>query len=65
MSRKMAVRYSDGESARVLSKLGSTTARGKSWTQTRVASTRKPYGMAAVDKGHLAPNILTRGQAVK
>lgn len=63
--RKMAVRYRDGEIARVLSKLGRTTARGKRWTQTRVAYTRKPDGIAAVDKGHLDPNILTLGQAVK
>ena len=63
--RKMAVRYSDGEIARVLSKLGRTTARGKRWTQTRVAYTRKQYGIAAVDKATLDPNILTLGQAVK
>jgi hypothetical protein len=63
--RKMAVRYADGEIARVLSKLGRTTARGKRWTQTRVAYTRKQYGIAAVDKATLDPNILTLGQAVK
>ena len=63
--RKMAVRYSDGESARVLSKLGRTTARGKRWTQTRVAYTRKQYSIAAVAKDPLDPNILTLGQAVK
>jgi hypothetical protein len=63
--RKRAVRYSDGEIARGLSKLGRTTARGQRWTQTRVAYTRKPYGIAAVDKATLDPNILTLGQAVK
>ena len=63
--QKMAVRYEDGEIARVLSKLGRTTARGKRWTQTRVAYTRKQYGIAAVDKATLDPNILTLGQAVK
>ena len=52
--RKMAGRSSDGEIAQVLSKLGRTTARGKRGTQTRVAYTRKQYGIAAVDKGHLA-----------
>src|SRR5215510_15602155 len=63
--RKLSVRYDDGEIARVLSKLGRTTARGKRWKQTRVAYTRKQYGIAAVDKAHLDPNILSLGQAVK
>ena len=54
-----------GKSLWVLSKLGRTTARGKRWTQTRVAYTRKQYGIAAVDKATLDPNILTLGQAVK
>ena len=40
--RQLSVRYDDGAIARVLSKLGRTTARGKRWHQTRVASTRKP-----------------------
>src|SRR5262249_18272029 len=50
--RKLSVRCEDGAIARVLSKLGRTTARGKRWNQTRVAYTRKQYGMAAVDKVH-------------
>ena len=60
----LAVRCRDGEIARVLSKRGSTTARGKRWPQPRVASTRKQYGMAAVAKATLAPTLLSRGQAV-
>jgi len=63
--RNMAVRYGDKEIARVLSKLGRTTARGKRWNQTRVAYTRKLYGISAVDQAHGDPNILTLGQAVK
>ena len=63
--RNLSVRCDDGAIARVLSKLGRTTARGKRWNQTRVAYTRKHYGIAAVDKAHLDPNILSLGQAVK
>jgi len=63
--RNMAVRYGDKEIARVLSKLGRITARGKRWNQTRVAYTRKLYGIPAVDQAHGDPNILTLGQAVK
>jgi DNA invertase Pin-like site-specific DNA recombinase len=63
--RNLSVRYDDGEIARVLSKLGRTTPRGKRWNQTRVAYTRKQYGIAAVDKAHLDPHILSLGQAVR
>jgi DNA invertase Pin-like site-specific DNA recombinase len=63
--RNMAVRYDDGAIARVLSKLGRTTARGKRWTQTRVAYTRKLYGIPAVDTARRDPHILSLGQAVK
>ena len=65
MIRNLSVRCDDGEIARVLSKLGRTTARGKRWNQTRVAYTRKHYGIPAADKAHLDPNILSLGQAVK
>jgi hypothetical protein len=63
--RNMAVRYRDEEIARVLSKLGRTTARGKRWNRTRVAYTRKLYGIATVDRTHGDPDLLTLGQAVK
>src|SRR5262252_10070788 len=63
--RNLSVRCDDGAIARVLSKLGRTTARGKRWHQTRVAYTRKLYGISAVDQAHGDPNILTLGQAVK
>jgi hypothetical protein len=63
--RNLSVRCDDGEIARVLSKLGRTTARGKRWNQTRVAYTRKQYGIPAADKAHLDQNILSLGQAVK
>src|SRR5215467_2445618 len=63
--RKLSVRCDDGEIARVLSKLGRTTARGKRWNQTRVAYTRKLYSIPAADKAHRDPHILSLGQAVK
>jgi hypothetical protein len=63
--RKLSARCDDGEIARVLSKRGRTTARGKRWNQTRVAYTRKQYGIPAADQAHLAPHILSLGQAVK
>ena len=62
--RNLSVRCDAGAIARVLSKLGRTTARGKRWNQTRVAYTRKPYGIPAADKAHLDPHILRLGQAV-
>jgi hypothetical protein len=65
LSRNLSVRCEDGAIARVLSKLGRPTTRGKRWTQTRVAYTRKLYGIPAADKGHLDPHILRLGQAVK
>ena len=62
--RNLSVRYDDGDIARVLSKLGRTTARGKRWNQTRVAYTRKQYGIPAADKAHLDPHMLSLGQGV-
>jgi hypothetical protein len=62
--RHLSVRYDDGEIARVLSKLGRTTSGGKRWNQTRIAYTRRHYGIAAVDKSKLDANILSLGQAV-
>ena len=63
--RNLSVRYDDGEIARVLSKLGRTTPRGKRWNQARVSYTRRHYGIAAADKDHLDPTILSLGQAVR
>lgn len=63
--RNMAIRYGEEEIARVLSKLGRTTARGKRWNQTRVAYTRKLSGIPAVDQANGDSNLLTLGQAVK
>ena len=62
---KMALRYGDDEIARVLSKLGRRTGKGKRWTQARVAYVRKRYAIAAPDKDKLDPNILTLSQATQ
>jgi hypothetical protein len=62
--RHRAIRSNDGEIARVFSKLGRTTARGKRGTQTRVASTRTLSGMPAVDTAQRDPHLLSLGQAV-
>ena len=55
----------DDEIARVLSKLGRRTGKGKRWTQARVAYVRKRYAIAAPDKEKLDPNILTLSQATQ
>ncbi len=62
---KMARRYGDDEIARVLSKLGRRTGKGKRWTQARVAYVRRRYAIAAPDKDKLDPNILTLSQATQ
>jgi len=62
---KMALRYGDDEIARVLSKLGRRTGKGKRWTQARVAYVRKRYAIAAPDKDKLDPDILTLSQATQ
>lgn len=62
---KMALRYGDDEIARVLSKLGRRTGKGRRWTQARVAYVRKRYAIAAPDKDKLDPNILTLSQATR
>lgn len=62
---RMAVRYSDDEIARVLSKLGRRTGKGNRWTQSRVATVRRKHGIAAPDRACLDPDTLTLAQAVK
>ena len=63
--RKMAIRYRDDEIARVLSKLGRTTAKGLRWNESRVAAVRIKDGIPAPKKVATDENILTLGQAVK
>lgn len=59
----MAVRYSDAEIARVLTKLGRRTGKGKRWNMERVKTARLRYGL----KGEKEPahDVLTLGAAAK
>jgi len=63
--RKMAKRYRDDEIARVLSKLGRTTAKGLRWSETRVTGVRTKEGIPVAKKIVNDDNVLTLGQAVK
>src|SRR5215813_9626863 len=44
--RKMADRYGDGETARVLNRLNRRTGKGLYWSQSRVADVRRKHGIA-------------------
>ncbi len=61
--RKMGVRYGDADIARVLSKLGRTTAHGKRWSEERVAATRASYGIDGRRETIVDGEILTLAQA--
>jgi hypothetical protein len=61
----MARRYGDDEIARVLSKLGRRTGKGNRWTQSRVATVRRKYRIAAPDAAELDPDVLTLAQATR
>jgi DNA invertase Pin-like site-specific DNA recombinase len=62
---KMGRRYRDDEIARVLSKLGRQTGKGKRWTQSRVAYVRRKYAIAPPDETARDTDILTLGQATQ
>lgn len=62
---RMAQRYRDDEIARVLSKLGRRTGKGNRWTQSRVATARRKYGIAAPDPAQLNPDLLNLAQATR
>jgi len=62
---RMARRYRDDEIARVLSKLGRRTGKGKRWTQSRVAYVRKKYAIDPPDQETRDADILTLAQATK
>ena len=63
--RRMAVRYGDDEIARVLNKLERRTARGKRWSEQRVAGVRKSHSISGRRRRQPDPDILTLGSAVK
>ncbi len=60
---RMAHRYRDDEIARVLSKLGRRTGKGKRWSQTRVAYVRKRYDIDPPDETTRDDGILNLAQA--
>ena len=62
---RMACRYRDDEIARVLSKLGRRTGKGKRWTQSRVAYVRRKYAIDPLDEQTRDTDILTLAQATK
>ncbi len=62
---RMACRYRDDEVARVLSKLGRRTGKGKRWTQSRVAYVRKKYAIDPPDEETRDTDILTLAQATQ
>jgi DNA invertase Pin-like site-specific DNA recombinase len=62
---RMARRYRDDEIARVLSKLGRRTGKGKRWTQSRVAYVRRKYGIDPLDEEARDTSILTLAQATR
>ena len=63
--RRMAPRYGDDEIARVLSKLGRRTGKGKPWTQSRVAYVRNKYDIPKADQAKQDTNVLTLSQATR
>lgn len=63
--RAMAVRYGDDEIARVLSKLGRKTGKGKRWSEQRVYSARRTYGIDGQKRSTPHPEILNQARAAK
>ena len=57
--RKMAVRYGDGEIARVLNKLGRTTGKGKPWSDTAVSTARHNHGIEGRSQNVSDGEVLT------
>jgi hypothetical protein len=62
---RMAVRYGDGEIARVLAKLGRRTAKGKRWSEERVRWARREYSIASQRREKPDPEVVTPPQAAK
>ena len=63
--QEMSVRYGDDQIARVLSKLGRQTAKGKRWNEQRVKSVRYRYAISSQNCSKMDPEILTLGGAAK
>ena len=60
--KKMAPRFSDSETAKVLSKLGRKTGKGNRWTKSSVALVRRKLGIKAAANNQ-ADGILNMAQA--
>jgi DNA invertase Pin-like site-specific DNA recombinase len=63
--RRMAIRYGDDEIARVLTKLGRRTGKGKRWNEHRVKDARRRNSIAGQKRSKPDPEILTLGRAAK
>jgi len=63
--RRMSVRYGDDEIARVLTKLGRRTVRGKRWNEQRVYWIRRRYSISGQKRSKPDPEVLTLGRAAK
>jgi DNA invertase Pin-like site-specific DNA recombinase len=63
--RRMSVRYGDDEIARVLTKLGRRTVRGKRWNEQRVFWIRRRYSISGQKRSKPDPDVLTLGRAAK
>ncbi len=63
--RRMAIRYGDGDIARVLNKLGRRTGKDKRWSQVSVRTARQQYAIPGQKRTKADPEILTLAGAVK
>lgn len=63
--RRLAVRYGDKDIARVLSRLGRRTGKGRRWNQQSVKTARRNYSIPGRKETIPDPEILTLGQVVK
>lgn len=63
--RRMSVRYGDDEIARVLTKLGRRTVRGKRWNEQRVYWIRRRYSISGQKRSKPDPEVLTLARSAK
>lgn len=63
--RRMAARYGDDDIARVLTRLGRRTGKGKRWNQERVATARRNHEIAGQTRATPDPAIVSLGRAAK
>ena len=63
--RRMAVRYGDDEIARVLTKLGRRTGKGKRWNEHRVFWTRRRYSISGQKRSKPDLEVLTLARSAK